>query len=180
MERYRLKNIIILILALLNAFLLAALSIRGSGARTARRTQQQELVALFAADGMELDPALIPEDTAVSVYTLTRDEALEKKVAAYLLGKPRRGPHRAAAFTRTAPPGARRSSGTSAALTPPGRSLRAAPRISAGIFARNFPTPSRCLRWTIPAAGPPPPCGCGTAHLFSMALLPLPLTTEAL
>lgn len=87
MERYRLKNIIILILALLNAFLLAALSIRGSGARTARRTQQQELVALFAADGMELDPALIPEDTAVSVYTLTRDEALEKKVAAYLLGE---------------------------------------------------------------------------------------------
>ena len=45
MERYRLKNIIILILALLNAFLLAALSIRGSGARTARRTQQQKLVA---------------------------------------------------------------------------------------------------------------------------------------
>ena len=87
MERYRLKNIIILILALLNAFLLAALSIRGSGARTARRTQQQELVALFAADGMELDPARIPEDTAVSVYTLTRDEALEKKVAAYLLGE---------------------------------------------------------------------------------------------
>ena len=59
MERYRLKNIIILILALLNAFLLAALSIRGSGARTARRTQQQELVALFAADGMELDLSLI-------------------------------------------------------------------------------------------------------------------------
>ncbi len=60
MERYRLKNIIILILALLNAFLLAALAIRGNEERVARRTQQQELVALFAADGMTLDPALIP------------------------------------------------------------------------------------------------------------------------
>ena len=176
MERYRLKNIIILILALLNAFLLAALSIRGSGARTARRTQQQELVALFAADGMELDPALIPEDTAVSVYTLTRDEALEKKVAAYLLGETPEGASQGGGiYTYSTARGA-----ASAALTPPGRSLRAAPRISAGIFARNFPTPSRCLRWTIPAAGPPPPCGCGTAHLFSMALSPLPLTTEAL
>ena len=37
MERYRLKNIIILILALLNAFLLVALGIRGTEERTARR-----------------------------------------------------------------------------------------------------------------------------------------------
>ena len=42
MERYRLKNIIILILALLNAFLLVALGIRGSEERTARRIQQQD------------------------------------------------------------------------------------------------------------------------------------------
>ena len=40
----------------------------------ARRTQQQELVSLFAADGMTLDPALIPTDTAVSTYALIRDE----------------------------------------------------------------------------------------------------------
>ena len=153
MERYRLKNIIILILALLNAFLLAALSIRGSGARTARRTQQQELVALFAADGMELDPALIPEDTAVSVYTLTRDEALEKKVAAYLLGE--------------TPEGASQGGGIYTYSTARG----------AAIF-RDIG--SFDAAGTIPAAGPPPPCGCGTAHLFSMALLPLPLTTEAL
>ena len=71
---------------LLNAFLLTSLAIRGNEERTARRTQQQELVALFAADGMTLDPALIPEDTAVSAYTLTRDEAWESKAAAFLLG----------------------------------------------------------------------------------------------
>ena len=86
MERYRLKNIIILILALLNAFLLVALGIRGTEERTARRTQQQELVALFAADGMTLDPALIPADTELSAYTLLRDETLEKNAAAFWLG----------------------------------------------------------------------------------------------
>lgn len=82
----RLKNIIILILALLNAFLLAALAIRGNEERVARRTQQQELVALFAADGMTLDPALIPTDTAVSTYALIRDETAERKAATFLLG----------------------------------------------------------------------------------------------
>ena len=52
----------------------------------ARRTQQQELVALFAADGMTLDPALIPTDTAVSTYALIRDETAERKAATFLLG----------------------------------------------------------------------------------------------
>ena len=66
--------------------MLAALTIRGNEERVARRTQQQELVALFAADGMTLDPALIPTDTAVSTYALTRDEAAERKAAAFLLG----------------------------------------------------------------------------------------------
>ena len=74
-------------MALLNAFLLTALAIRGNEERVARRTQQQELVALFAADGMTLDPALIPADTTVSAYALARDETAERKVAAFLLGE---------------------------------------------------------------------------------------------
>ena len=71
---------------MLNAFLLTSLAIRGNEERVARRTQQQELVALFAADGMTLDPALIPTDTAVSTYALIRDETAERKAAAFLLG----------------------------------------------------------------------------------------------
>ncbi len=63
-----------------------ALAIRGNEERVARRTRQQELVALFAADGMTLDPALIPADTAISAYALTRDEAAERKAAGFLLG----------------------------------------------------------------------------------------------
>lgn len=66
--------------------MLAALAIRGNEERVARRTQQQELVSLFAADGMTLDPALIPTDTAVSTYALIRDETAERKAAAFLLG----------------------------------------------------------------------------------------------
>ena len=67
--------------------MLTALAIRGNEERVARRTQQQELVALFAADGMTLDPALIPADTTVSAYALARDETAERKVAAFLLGE---------------------------------------------------------------------------------------------
>ena len=73
-------------LALLNAFLLLSLSTREGNARTARRTAQQELVTLFASDGMTLDPALIPEETPISAYALARDEALEQKAASFLLG----------------------------------------------------------------------------------------------
>ena len=86
MARYPLKNIIILILALLNVFLLISLGIRGTEERNARRIQRQELVSLFAADGMTLDPGLIPEDTELSVYTLPREEALEKNAASFWLG----------------------------------------------------------------------------------------------
>lgn len=44
-------------------------------------------MALFAADGMTLEPSLIPEDTALTAFTLTREEALEEKAAAFLLGE---------------------------------------------------------------------------------------------
>ena len=66
MERYRLKNIIILILVLLNAFLLVSLGIRGTKEHTARRAQQQELVALFAADVRYGAVRLYPDPGGVS------------------------------------------------------------------------------------------------------------------
>ena len=46
MERYRLKNIIILILVLVNAFLLASLSIRKSAEQDAFRRTAEQLVTL--------------------------------------------------------------------------------------------------------------------------------------
>ena len=52
MDRFRLKNIIILILLLLNGFLLFSLAQRRTMQRDAFRRTAEELVALFEGDGM--------------------------------------------------------------------------------------------------------------------------------
>lgn len=85
MERYRLKNIIILILVLVNAFLLASLSIRKSAEQDAFRRTAEQLVALFEADGMTLDIYAISRDMPPDALTLARDTTLEQKAAGYLL-----------------------------------------------------------------------------------------------
>lgn len=86
MERYRLKNIIILILVLVNAFLLASLFMRRSAEQDAFRRTAQELVELFAADGMALDVYAISREDPPGGVTLVRDPELEAKAAAFLLG----------------------------------------------------------------------------------------------
>ena len=86
MERYRLKNIIILILALLNLCLLGILSMRISAELSSRRQAREQLVSLFAAAEISLDADLISDETPPASLTLTRDEAEEQSMAAYLLG----------------------------------------------------------------------------------------------
>ena len=86
MESYRLKNIIILILALLNVCLLGTLAIRISAEHASRRQAREQLVALYAAAGVSLDGGLVSDETPPSALTLTRDEAEEQSLAAYLLG----------------------------------------------------------------------------------------------
>lgn len=86
MERYRLKNIIILILALLNLCLLGILALRVSAELSSRRQAREQLVSLFAAAEMTLDADLISDETPPPSLTLTRDEAEEQAMAAYLLG----------------------------------------------------------------------------------------------
>lgn len=87
MDRCRLKNIIILILALLNAFLLFSLAQRRGSEQEAFRRTAEQLVDLFAGDGMKLDPGAISRDTPPGGVTLSRDTALEERAAAFLLGK---------------------------------------------------------------------------------------------
>lgn len=86
MERYRLKNIIILILILLNAFLLASLSMRKSAEQDSFRRTAEELMELFAADGMTLDVYAISREDPPAGVSLTRDPELEAEAAAFLLG----------------------------------------------------------------------------------------------
>ena len=87
MDRFRLKNLIILILLLLNGFLLFSLAQRRAAERDAFRRTAEQLTALFQEDGMTLDPDAISTDDPPEGVTLTRDTALEEKAAAFLLGE---------------------------------------------------------------------------------------------
>ena len=88
MDRFHLKNIIILILVLVNGFLLASVAQRRSAEQDASRRTAEQLVALFEEDGMALDARAISSDTPPNGVTLSRDTAQEERAAAFLLGRP--------------------------------------------------------------------------------------------
>ena len=63
MDRYQLKNVIILILLLVNGFLLGSMAYRGTAARAARDRSVEQLVELFSSYCMETFPGAIPDET---------------------------------------------------------------------------------------------------------------------
>ncbi len=87
MDRFRLKNIIILILVLVNGFLLGVLSMRHTSESASHRQTAEQLVELFAADGMTLRGDDIPSKAAPAGQSLVRDMDRERAVAAFFLGK---------------------------------------------------------------------------------------------
>lgn len=87
MDRWRLKNVIILILFLVNGFLLGSLAMRKTAEQASFRRTAEQLAALFEADGMSLDVYAISQDQPPTGVSLTRDAALEAKTAAFLLGE---------------------------------------------------------------------------------------------
>lgn len=87
MDRFRLKNVIILILFLMDLFLVGALAYRRTVAKSVHSRGAEELAALLAADGIQLDPAMIPQASPPPGRTLSRDTALDRKAAAFFLGK---------------------------------------------------------------------------------------------
>lgn len=89
MESFRLKNIIILILALMNLFLLGSLYGRASARQEAQNRTRQQLVELFASDSgrIALDSDVISFQTPPAGGTLSRDVAHDQKVATLLLGE---------------------------------------------------------------------------------------------
>lgn len=86
MDRCLLKNIIILILVLVNAFLLGSLIMRHSSTTKARHQAEEQLVALFAADGIELSQDSISHETPPPALSLTRNLQREQAAAAFFLG----------------------------------------------------------------------------------------------
>lgn len=85
MERSRLKNVIILILAFVNLFLLSSLLMRKSAEAESRQQATEQLVALFAADNIQLDPSLVSYQTPPSGKHLVRDAEYERSAAAFFL-----------------------------------------------------------------------------------------------
>ena len=86
MDRYRLKNCIILILVLMNLFLLGSLVTWEGSKHSSRRTAAEQLSSLFAADGIALDPSVISAEVPPTGRTLSRDDDWEHRAAAALLG----------------------------------------------------------------------------------------------
>lgn len=89
MERYRLKNLILLILALANVFLLSSLLFRQAQENNVRRDSLQQLTTLFHSKKYDLDLLVerIPDETPTAVLSLSRDSKRERRLASFFLGK---------------------------------------------------------------------------------------------
>ena len=86
MDRSKLKNIIILILAIANLCLLGAIGWRVTEERAARERTAAELAERFARQNVDLT-ALLPEETAPAAVTLSRSTEHDAALARMLLGK---------------------------------------------------------------------------------------------
>lgn len=87
LERVRLKNIIILILFMLNCYLLGNMASQRLQAEQAQSRVAEELSRLFAADGIRLDAAIVPSDSAPPTRTPVRSTEEDRTVAMFFLGE---------------------------------------------------------------------------------------------
>lgn len=86
MERRQLKRIIIIILLILNGFLSLYLIRRRVAERAAAYRAEQNLLELFAADGVSISPDIIPRGEPPSVVRLSLDGETQDRAAAFFLG----------------------------------------------------------------------------------------------
>lgn len=87
MDRYQLKNIMIIILALVNLFLLGSLAMRETSEQAARRRSEEQLVELFAADEITLNADAISSKAPSMPVSMTRDTVREREAAEFFLGE---------------------------------------------------------------------------------------------
>lgn len=86
MKTTRLKNIVILILAIANAFLMLRLVMRYRDMHEVHENMISEVVALFEANGIALSHEVVPEDVALDVIHLSRDAQRERALADAIIG----------------------------------------------------------------------------------------------
>jgi len=87
LDRYLLKNIIIIILVLVNGFLLGSLAMRYTAENRSRLQTEEQLVSLFAADSITLSQDAISREATPSPLSFTRDTEREREAVAFFLGK---------------------------------------------------------------------------------------------
>ena len=86
MQTYRLKNIIILILVMVNACLLVLLLQRQSAQRQAWEESRTQIAALFRSESIALEPGDIPAGESLPPVSFTRSAEREKALAEAILG----------------------------------------------------------------------------------------------
>ena len=86
METYRLKNIAILILLLLNAFLLTLLGYQHMQSRHSDSDPAEQLRVLFPGNQLSLADSVDPLQPVLSPMTLSRNTETEADMADMLLG----------------------------------------------------------------------------------------------
>ena len=176
MDRYLLKNIIIIILVLVNGFLLGSLSMRYWSAAKAQDQMEEQLVALFASDGMELDPDIISQDAPPSSLSLSRDLDREQAAAAFFLGSDMaQGDQSGDTYTYSSKLGAARFR-SNGGFDIVGTLSDADGEELCRRFCKDFPTASRFLSWMRVEAAAPLPSASMASSPFITAQLLSPLT----
>lgn len=87
MEWSKLKNIIILILLLVNGFLLFMVRAQERDSEQYREQTVTDTVSVLERNGIRIDRSLIPEELDLTPMTVERDQEAEAALAAALLGE---------------------------------------------------------------------------------------------
>lgn len=86
MEWPKLKNIVLIILLLVNLFLLLLLGYReGRSTQYTERTRQNT-IEILANNGISVEESILPGDASLAPFSMERDKTGEAKAAAALLG----------------------------------------------------------------------------------------------
>ena len=85
MEWPKLKNIILIILAITNVFLLGLVGLREWNSAQYRREARENALQVLEQNGIRMDPAALPADQTLSVSTVTREREKEAGVLTPLL-----------------------------------------------------------------------------------------------
>ena len=87
MEASKIKNIVIIILVVVNIFLLAIVLADRSEANAAERAMDSEIARVFSDNGITLAEGVKVSGIEPRCFTLTRDMEQEKKMVSALLGR---------------------------------------------------------------------------------------------